>query len=211
MNTKQKVIFILIFFFIFSLTACSDSRRKEETPNTPKTNTTKQETAATVSSTPKNKNASEYKQRGRESLEMADESRMDGEVMMMAEEIAAPASKSMMRMPAMAPPPAPAEWNRESYNAVTENGFIRTDNDPLSTFSIDVDTASYSNVRRFINEGQLPPKGAVRIEEMINYFSYDYPQPEGEHPFSVTAEVGPCPWNDTLKLVRIGLKGYEIE
>lgn len=116
--------------------------------------------------------------------------------------------------PSVSPPanPIPSmsrsipEWNTESYNALQENGFISTANDPLSTFSIDVDTASYSNVRRFINEGKLPPKGAVRIEELINYFSYDYPQPDGEHPFSVTTEVGPCPWNDSRKLVRIGLK-----
>ncbi|MCI5149113.1 MAG: VWA domain-containing protein, partial [Candidatus Electrothrix sp. MAN1_4] len=110
------------------------------------------------------------------------------------------------------PPPAPTPaWNTESYNAVTENGFISTSNDPLSTFSIDVDTASYSNVRRFINEGNLPPKGAVRIEELINYFSYDYKEPDNEHPFSVTTEVGPSPWNDSRKLVRIGLKAKDID
>ncbi|XOF32218.1 MAG: vWA domain-containing protein [Candidatus Electrothrix sp. YB6] len=203
MNTKQTACSVLLFFFIFTLTACSDSRRKEEMPET---ETTKQETVAAEPM----KNTSEYKQRGAESLEMADEVRMDTRVGVMIEEMVAPA-KSVMRMPVMAPPPSPAEWNRESYNAVTENGFIRTDNDPLSTFSIDVDTASYSNVRRFINEGQLPPKGAVRIEELINYFSYDYPQPEGEHPFSVTAEVGPCPWKDSRKLVRIGLKAKDID
>ncbi len=107
-------------------------------------------------------------------------------------------------------PPAP-QWNTESYNAVNENGFIRTANDPLSTFSIDVDTASYSNVRRFINEGQMPPPGAVRIEEMINYFSYSYPQPSGEHPFSVTTELGPCPWRNGHKVVRIGLKAKDID
>ena len=108
-------------------------------------------------------------------------------------------------------PQSQPEWNTESYNALQESGFISTANDPLSTFSIDVDTASYSNVRRFINEEKLPPKGAVRIEEMINYFSYDYPQPDAEHPFSVTKEVGPCPWNDSRKLVRIGLKAKDID
>lgn len=109
-------------------------------------------------------------------------------------------------------PPQPApQWNTESYNAVNENGFIRTANDPLSTFSIDVDTASYSNVRRFINQGQMPPPGAVRIEEMINYFSYSYPQPDGEHPFSVTTELGPCPWKNGHKVVRIGLKAKDID
>lgn len=106
-------------------------------------------------------------------------------------------------------PPYPS-WNRESYNAVTKNGFIATGNDPLSTFSIDVDTASYSNIRRFINQGSLPPVGAVRIEEMVNYFSYDYPRPQKQHPFSVTGELGPCLWNNNHKLVRIGLKARDI-
>ncbi|MCW5211460.1 VWA domain-containing protein [Desulfobulbus sp. TB] len=107
--------------------------------------------------------------------------------------------------------PQQPKWNRESYNAEEENDFISTANDPLSTFSIDVDTASYSNVRRLLNSGQLPPKGAVRIEELINYFSYDYPQPDSKHPFSVTTELGPNPWNDSHKLVRIGLKAKDID
>jgi len=102
-------------------------------------------------------------------------------------------------------------WNSESYNAENENGFINVGNDPLSTFSIDVDTASYSNIRRFINQGIMPPTRAVRIEEMINYFSYSYPQPSSKHPFSVTTELGPCPWNDSHQLVRIGLKAKNID
>jgi len=108
-------------------------------------------------------------------------------------------------------PMEPPRWNRESYNAVQKNDFITTSNDPLSTFSVDVDTASYSNVRRFINQSQKPPVGAVRIEEMINYFSYSYPQPTGNHPFSVTTELGPCFWNTSHQLVRIGLKAKDID
>ncbi len=104
--------------------------------------------------------------------------------------------------------PSP-DMNTESYAPVGENRFINTLNDPLSTFSIDVDTASYANIRRFINGGNLPPVGAVRIEEMINYFSYDYPQPE-TGPFGITAEIGPSPWNLEHKLVRIGLQAKEI-
>jgi Ca-activated chloride channel family protein len=99
----------------------------------------------------------------------------------------------------------------ETYNEAKESGFLSPLTKPLSTFSIDVDTASYSNVRRFISEGQLPPAGAVRIEELINYFSYAYPQPSGGHPFSVTTELGPCPWNSSRKLVRIGLKAKDID
>jgi Ca-activated chloride channel family protein len=98
----------------------------------------------------------------------------------------------------------------ESYAEIDENPFLDAARAPLSTFSIDVDTASYSNTRRFLNEGQLPPRDAVRIEELVNYFSYDYPQPDGQTPFSVTAEVAECPWNTQHKLVHIGLQGKRL-
>jgi Ca-activated chloride channel family protein len=99
----------------------------------------------------------------------------------------------------------------ETYQPVTDNPFLSVAEQPLSTFSIDVDTASYANVRRFLmQQGQLPPPAAVRIEEMINYFRYEYAQPEGDVPFSVTTEVATCPWNTAHRLVRVGLKGREI-
>ncbi len=98
----------------------------------------------------------------------------------------------------------------EGYERVAENQFIRVDDDPRSTFSIDVDTASYSNTRRFLSYGQLPPPTAVRAEEFINYFDYDYPPPTGDAPFSVISEVGPCPWAEDHKLVHIGLQGETI-
>ena len=101
-------------------------------------------------------------------------------------------------------------WNREGYNRIEERGFLEALGNPLSTFSVDVDTASYSNVRRFLTAGQLPPKDAVRIEEMINYFGYDYPQPAGGEPFSVTTEVGACPWNQESRLLLIGLQGKRL-
>lgn len=101
--------------------------------------------------------------------------------------------------------------NNESYAAIYDNPFEVVDARPLSTFSIDVDTASYSNVRRFLTSGQLPPADAVRIEEMINYFSYDYPQPADEHPFSVTVETAECPWTPEHRIMRVGLKGYEVD
>ncbi len=103
------------------------------------------------------------------------------------------------------------EFNTESYDPLVDNQFLAVSENPLSTFSIDVDTASYSNIRRFLlQQNQLPPAGAVRIEELINYFHYQYPQPEGERPFSVTTEVASCPWAAEHRLVRIGLKGREI-
>lgn len=98
----------------------------------------------------------------------------------------------------------------ESYAKIEENPFLETSRAPLSTFSIDVDTASYSNTRRFLNEGRLPPKDAVRIEELVNYFSYDYPQPTAGAPFSVTTEVADCPWNARHRLVHIGLQGKKV-
>ncbi|MCH2488657.1 MAG: von Willebrand factor type A domain-containing protein [Flavobacteriales bacterium] len=100
--------------------------------------------------------------------------------------------------------------NSESYAKIEENIFKRVELAPLSTFSIDVDKAGYSNVRRMINNGEKIPKDAVKIEEMVNYFTYKYPQPTGNDPFSITTEVVNSPWNDKAKLVRIGLKGKEI-
>jgi len=102
------------------------------------------------------------------------------------------------------------EHNTEEYSHISENGFHKVADDPLSTFSIDVDAASYSNVRRYLNNNQLPPAGAVRTEEMINYFKYQYPQPEGKDPFSINTEISDCPWNKDNKLVLIGLQGKTI-
>jgi Ca-activated chloride channel family protein len=101
-------------------------------------------------------------------------------------------------------------FNTEEYNRIYENTFLEVKNNPLSTFSIDVDTASYSNIRRFINRNSLPPKDAVRIEEMINYFTYEYPQPDGGHPFSIITEISASPWNPSYRLVHIGLQGKKI-
>jgi Ca-activated chloride channel family protein len=98
----------------------------------------------------------------------------------------------------------------DRYAEINENPFLEASHAPLSTFSIDVDTASYSNVRRFIKDGQLPPKDAVRIEEMINYFDYAYPQPLGDVPFSVTTETASCPWNGKHRLAMIGLQGKKV-
>lgn len=95
----------------------------------------------------------------------------------------------------------------ETYAAINENHFEKTTLSPLSTFSIDVDKASYSNVRRMINNGESIPADAVKIEEMVNYFNYNYPQPKDEHPFSINTEVVKTPWHNDTQLVRIGLQG----
>jgi len=102
------------------------------------------------------------------------------------------------------------DFNTATYDKVEENPFLPAATNPLSTFSIDVDTASYANVRRFINSGSLPPKDAVRVEEMINYFTYDYREPEGDKPFSIDLDATACPWDPSHRLLRIGLKGREV-
>ena len=102
------------------------------------------------------------------------------------------------------------DYNTEDYDGITENRFLTVNENALSTFSIDVDAASYSNVRRYLQMGQLPPAGAVRIEELINYFHYDYPQPQNDAPFSINTEIADCPWNTAHRLVLIGLQGKKI-
>jgi len=105
----------------------------------------------------------------------------------------------------------PIDYNTEEYDVINENKFKGVKLNPLSTFSIDVDRASYSNVRRFLNSSQKPHKDVVRIEELINYFDYDYPQPKGDDPFSTNLEMGVCPWNKDHYLLNIGIQGKEIE
>ena len=103
------------------------------------------------------------------------------------------------------------EPEQEDYELFVENQFTSPKSEPLSTFSIDVDNASYTNVRRFINQGQKVPKDAVRVEEMMNFFKYNYAQPSSKHPFAIHTEYSDCPWNEKHKLVKIGLQGKEID
>jgi Ca-activated chloride channel family protein len=103
-----------------------------------------------------------------------------------------------------------APFDTEAYDHIRDNAFVLVAQDPRSTFSVDVDTASYSIVRRFLRDGQLPPKDAVRIEELINYFPYAYEPPTGAVPFAVHMETAACPWKPAHRLVRIGLKGREV-
>jgi Ca-activated chloride channel family protein len=108
--------------------------------------------------------------------------------------------------------PEEGELSREGYNPITENEFQDAAANPLSTFGIDVDAASYANVRRFlVAEGRMPPADAVRIEELVNYFDYDYADPSGDTPFSITTEVAPAPWNPEHRLVHIGLQGRRMD
>lgn len=121
------------------------------------------------------------------------------------------ATKSISRPAPMPIPMAPESFNREGYDRIEENDFLTVRDQPLSTFSIDVDTASYANMRRMIESGTRPNPDAIRIEELINYFQYDYPQPDGEAPFSVAVESAAAPWRPEHQLLRIGLQGLEME
>ncbi|SHH34907.1 VWA domain-containing protein [Flavobacterium defluvii] len=107
-------------------------------------------------------------------------------------------------------PIRPVEPTQEDYDTFVENAFESPKTAPLSTFSIDVDNASYTNIRRFLNNGQQVPKDAVRVEEMVNFFKYTYPQPKNEHPFSINTEVSDSPWNSKNKILKIGLQGKNI-
>jgi Ca-activated chloride channel family protein len=106
---------------------------------------------------------------------------------------------------------ADRSYNTEEYGRFEENAFLKVADNPLSTFSIDVDRASYSNIRRFLRDGQRPPRDAVRIEEMVNYFTYDYPEPAAGQPFSVTTELARAPWNEKNRLLLVGLQGRRIK
>jgi Ca-activated chloride channel family protein len=100
---------------------------------------------------------------------------------------------------------------RENYQHLESQNIFRVASDPVSTFSIDVDTGAYSNMRRWLNQGQLPPEDAVRVEEFINYFNYDYPLPENKQvPFQVSTKIAPTPWNANTRLLRIGIQGYKV-
>lgn len=127
---------------------------------------------------------------------------------------AAPAAAPMLESYALpvAPEPLPAGYrdqDREQYQKLAQNPVHSVAEAPVSTFSIDVDTGSYANVRRLLNEGRLPPQGAVRLEEMLNYFPYAYAPPADDSPFGITTELAPSPWNPHTRLLRIGIKAAE--
>jgi Ca-activated chloride channel homolog len=142
--------------------------------------------------------------------------------------VVAACSTSSVSSPPSAPPPSARtgsaglaagaletvptrEFNTEAYDRIDDNGWFGTKRNPLSTFSIDVDTASYSNVRRFLNQGAPPLKDAVRIEELVNYFSYAYPEPQDGRPFAIATGIGECPWNPRHRLALIGLQARRLD
>ena len=144
-----------------------------------------------------------------ESIEVSGSRLVNQQAALPAASLAAPpAAPPVAYMPMPRPP---VERNTENYAEFEDNGIQRTAEQPVSTFSIDVDTGSYSNVRRMLAQGMLPPRDAVRVEEMINYFDYGYPAPtDRRQPFRVSTELAPAPWDNKRVLMQVGLKGYEV-
>lgn len=121
-----------------------------------------------------------------------------------------PMPLSMPSMQADAMPPGYRDEGREQYQKLADNPVHAVAETPVSTFSIDVDTGSYANVRRFLNDGQLPPQDAVRLEELVNYFPYAYPLPKGDAPFGINTELATSPWNPETRLLRIAIKASDL-
>jgi Ca-activated chloride channel homolog len=183
-SAYRSIVYTSLVVLLSSLTACGSGSQKSSVP----TSGTPNQTVSKPAPSAANQQAGELESLTGSSMDAATSAKQD--------------SKPGFSQPEVA--------TEESYKSIADNQFYTADRQPLSTFSIDVDVASYSNVRRFINEGQLPPKDAVRIEEMVNYFPYDYPQPTGDKPFSINTEVATAPWNPQHKLVQIGLQGKKI-
>ncbi|MEQ8859533.1 MAG: VWA domain-containing protein [Pseudomonadales bacterium] len=203
---------------VLALTACSGH---EETvtvlePDQPETPTAPLpvEGEASPRTTPAPVTSPGRQELADERLRRAQESKVSGAPIREAELANAAVDQAWpgsQRIPAQGPP---SRWgtpeNRENYRHVEDNPVRLTIADPVSTFSIDVDTAAYSNLRRLLNQGSLPPADAVRIEELINYFSYDYPAPDNGEAFNVITEVGPAPWNSERQLLHIGIQGKRL-
>lgn len=192
MKTRKRILALTL---MTALTACSASEKEEIYL----VDTASPDEVAAIGQSPRGVAVTEQSG-GYAKVKMIKQSRMAGMVPALAMENGAIGFGTVT-----------GEWNRESYDGMRENGFINCLNDSLSTFSIDVDTASYANVRRFVNDGILPPIGAVRIEEMINYFSYDFPRVGDGEPMAMAAEVGPSPFTAGYRLVKVGLKAKELD
>lgn len=213
----KNALFLLVLFFLAPVSCSENSSRVAEEEIQTKTDKrpSGQQLAPMISKAETNKVSTPSRMAG-EITAAVNQQLSDGSTAAVQAPFPAilhSSAETLTRGPSYLPPriQQPGEWNRESYDAIDENRFINAFNDPLSTFSIDVDTASYANIRRFITGGALPPGGAVRAEEMINYFNYALPEPNNSDPFALQVEVGPSPFHAGYKLVKIGLKARDIE
>ena len=184
---------------LLALTGCSFDKAQQEAPR-------EERVADQLAQAPKkDMDAGKTRQRKVKRAEKKEALKVVGALQETAPSVAAPAPPAGRREA------GDKGFNTEEYDKINENQFKDARENPLSTFSIDVDTASYTNVRRMLNSRHMPNKDAVRLEEMINYFTYDYPQPTGKHPFSINTEIAACPWNDEHKLIHIGLQGKKLD
>jgi Ca-activated chloride channel family protein len=194
---KQGALLALTFFW---LSACTSSGPALNPPPQP-------ESLPSTTVNPPPARTDELRTRDALTKHKLEES---GRIAHEAQGVAAPSAIGVMGVPHDLRYPS-EPLNRENYAHFDDNPVKRAAEQPVSTFSIDVDTGAYANVRRFLNQGSLPVQDAVRVEEMINYFSYDYQLPKDKtRPFSVTTEIAPTPWNKDSVLLRVGLKGYDI-
>lgn len=186
MSAVKRIVVSLMACLLLAAAACGGFDQQDQASAPKPQPTVKQETKATAPTSPP----------VRETAKMA-YSRAPG------------VGRPMMAV-GMAPPPLPVD--REQYQELKGNPVKRVAEEPVSTFSIDVDTGSYANVRRFLDHGQMPRKDAVRVEELINYFNYNYPAPKDKSaPFKASVAIAPTPWNKNTLLMRIGIKGYEVK
>lgn len=204
MKTYKTIILVLSVFLLFS---CSSNKTKVQDSKTAENTTITPETESETNQSPPLSDA--YIVQNEKQIPLGDvrESKLEISVAdASTTDMTTRRPVSSIRMEA-----SPYDnLQSEEYNQFSENRFRLVNEEPLSTFSVDVDAASYSNMRRFINQGSLPNKDAVRIEELINYFSYNYTEPTGNNPVKISTEVGNCPWNSQNRLVKIGLKARSM-
>jgi len=199
---KQKFQKTALIIAIASITACSQYSSTSETKNDVIVEVEEQVLYKDISTTAEDKISFAQKQ----SVKAKSYEKKEHDALVASRVMASP----LVSTPIYAQP-YPQE-NRENYTHFKDNAIKLAQNDPVSTFSIDVDTGAYSNMRRMLNQGVVPPKDAIRVEELINYFSYDYPKPiSNEQPFSISTELAPSPWNSEAQLLHVGIQGYEID
>ena len=186
---KRAIAIILSLVLVLGLTACSSAKRDSSTNY--------------AASTTSNQVSQSYNYKGDATKEAGETSRYF--------DLAVTESPASYEAIGTENQTLDIEWNTEEYKHIDENGWKSVNVSPFSTFAADVDTASYANLRRMINYGQRIPEDAVRIEELINYFSYDYAAPSNNEPFSITTEMAPCPWNDQTELLMVGIKAKDID
>lgn len=204
MKTYKTIILVLSVFLLFS---CSSNKTKVQDSKTAENTTITPETESETNQSPPLSDAYIVQDEKQISLGNVRESKLEISVAdVSTTDMTTRRPISSIRMEAS----SYDNLQSEEYKQFSENRFRLVNEKPLSTFSVDVDAASYSNMRRFINQGSLPNKDAVRIEELINYFSYNYTEPTGNNPVKISTEVGNCPWNSQNRLVKIGLKARSM-